>query len=793
MTPEAGETDRGSEAGGLGGGGDTGEGANETAVGEGIEGVEREPLAVTPGGVEPASEEGEVFGPFADGNSGRGEGLCDFAEAAVERDHGAGRFWGDAEEDGREPGGIEEESKFDVSGEGARGDGDTAEVGGFGDEVVAELEQLLDALDAGVVALGVFEVEIAGGAVAGGTNGSQKRFAGGVDELREAGDFGAVFSGGHDFLARAKTTSHFAVNATGVVRVGSEVFLAAPDLEEVEHFGFETFGGGASTEGAIVDGLRGGETGGYLGSGELVGEEELDISGEAKAGEADVLAGEVGASGLVEGEEGGESRWGENIFDTGGEVVQIEEAGGGGWGVEKALETATEACGATEVGGSVSGVNDEDRGSIGEFIEGERRSEEGGLHAGSVLPVQDAEPGFGGGGRVGADAQVLAHVSGLAHAGEGEGDAWGGAGELEGEFGVGPGFVPPGTEVAGDAVDESSLMKCGTGDDGDAGAGGDFENINGFTVQQDVRESESLGHAQVERELEEAEVVVAAACLAREFEDPGEREAAGLTGFKAKSGPGGGAVEADVVGGAELLKAGESVEETFLELTEGNVGKLGFGVVEVEDIEGVEAEVGAGAGDLVSEEIWVETVRIAGDVGGMKVGGDGAGGEKAGLGGDEDFITGGEIFGKGAAEGFAEVLFGAGVAIVDCGVEGIDTAPESGKDRVDIAGAGGLVGFAKIGTEADRGHGAGGGGPVERLGREGGVPGGEAGGAFGVEKAGGHENDCSDLGEVRGWRWCCARCASSASTLENVLRHDGAGTRGVIAGIHEEDVENQQR
>lgn len=642
-----------------------------------------------------------MFGTFADGNAGRGEGLCDFAEAAVEGDHGAGRFWGDAEEDGREPDGIEEESKFDVSGEGAWGDGDTAEVGGFGDEIVAEFEELLDTLDAGVVALGVFEVEIAGGAVAGGTNGSQERFAGGVDELREAGDFGAVFSGGHDFLARAKTASHFAVNAPGVVGVGSEVFLAAPDLEEVEHLGFETFGGGASTEGAIVDGLRGGEPGGYLGSGELVGEEELDISGEAKAGEADVLAGEVGASGLVEGEEGGESRGGEDILDTGGELVQIEEAGGGGGGVEKALETATEARGAAEVRGRVSGMNDEDRGRIGEFVEGERWSEEGSFHAESALPLQDAEPGLGGGGRVGADAQVLAHVSGLAHAGEGEGDAGGGAGELEGEFGVGPGFVPPGTEVAGDAVDESSLMKCGTGDDGDAGAGCDFEDINGFTVQQDVRESESLGHAQVERELEEAEVVVAAAGLACEFEDPGVREAAGLTGFQAKSGPGGGAVEADVVGGAELLKAGESVEETFLELVHGNVGKLGFGVVEVEDVEGVEAEVGARAGDLISEEIGVEAVGIAGDVGRMEVGRDGAGGEETGLGGDENFVAGGEILVEGAAEGFAEVLFGAGVAVVDGGVEGIDTALESGKDRVDIAGAGGLVGFPKIGTEAE--------------------------------------------------------------------------------------------
>jgi hypothetical protein len=346
-------------------------------------------------------------------------------------------------------------------------------------------------------------------------------------------------------------------------------------------------------------------------------------------------------------------------------------------------------------------MNDEDRGRIGEFVEGERWSEEGSFHAESALPVQDAEPGFGGGGRVGSDAQILAHMGGLAHAGKGEGHARGGAGELEGEFGVGQGFVPPGTEIAGDAVDEASLMKGGTGDDGDAGTGGDFENIDGFTVKQDVRERESLGHAQVERELEEAEVVVAAAGLACEFEDPGEGKAAGQTGFEPESGPGGGAVEADLVGGAKLFEAGESLEETFFELVEGNVGKLGFGIVEVEDVDGVEAEVGAGAGDLVGEEIGVEAVGVAGDVGRMEVGRDGAGGEETCLGGDEEFVAGGDVFVEGAAEGFAEVLFGAGVAIIDGGVEGIDTTVESSEDGVDVAGAGGLVGFTEIGTEAE--------------------------------------------------------------------------------------------
>lgn len=775
----------------MGGRGDAGEGADEAAVREGFEGVEGEPLAVAPGGVEPAGEEGEVFGTLAGGEARGGDGFGDFAEAAIERDHGAGGFGSDPEEDGREPGGVEEEANLDMTGEGAWGDGDAAEVGGFGGEVIAEFEELFDTLDASVMALSVLKVEVISGAVACSTDGGQKGLTGRVDELGEAGDFGAVLGRRDDFLTGPEAAAHFAVNAAGVIGVGDEVFLAAADLEEVEHFGFESFGCGAGAEGAVVEGVGGREAGGDLGSWEFVGEEEFDVGGEAETCEAEVVVGEVEAGGGMEGEVGGEAGGSEGVFDAGGEGVEVEEAGGGGGGVEEALEAAAETCGAAEIGRGVSGMDDEDRGGIGEFIEGKRRSEAGGLHGESALPVQDAEPGFNGGGRVGADAKILADMGGLAHAGEGERDAGGGTGELEGEFGVRLRFVPPGAEVPGDAVDKAGLMKGGAGGNGDAGAGCDVEDIDGFVVEQDVGEGKSLGHTEVEGELEEAEVVVAAACLAGEFEDAGEGEAVGLAGFEAKSGPGGGAIEADLVGGAELFEAGKSVEEAFLKLFEGNVGKLGFGVVEVEDVDGFETEVGAGAGNLVGEEIGVEAVGIAGDVRGMEVGRDSAGGEKAGLGGDEEFVAGGEVFVERASEGFSEVLFRAGVAVVDGGVEGIDTAAESGEDGIDIAGAGGFVGFTEVGAEAEGGNGAGGNLTVERVGRKRGVAGGEAGGTVGGEKAGGHENDCSDLGEARGWWCCCARCAGSASTLENVLRKDGAGIRGVIAGIHEEDFENQ--
>jgi hypothetical protein len=295
----------------------------------------------------------------------------------------------------------------------------------------------------------------------------------------------------------------------------------------------------------------------------------------------------------MEGEEGGESGGGNGVFDAGGEGVEVEEAGGRGRCIEEALEAAAETGSAAEVGGSVSGMDDEDGGGIGEFVEGERRSKDGGLHSRSVLPVEDAEPGVGGGGRVGADAEILADMGGLAHAGEGERDARGGAGELEGEFGVRLRFVPPGAEVTGDAVDKAGLVKGGAGDDGDAGVGCDFEDIDGFVIEQDVGEGEGLGHTEVEGELEEAEVVVVAAGLAGEFEDSGEGEAIGLAGFEAEGGPGGGAVKADLVGGAELFETGESVEESLFEFVERDVGKLGFGVVEVENVDGVEVEVGA--------------------------------------------------------------------------------------------------------------------------------------------------------------------------------------------------------
>ena len=50
-----------------GGAGDAGDGVDEFAVGDVVEGVEGEPFAVAPGGVEPAGEEGEVLLALANG------------------------------------------------------------------------------------------------------------------------------------------------------------------------------------------------------------------------------------------------------------------------------------------------------------------------------------------------------------------------------------------------------------------------------------------------------------------------------------------------------------------------------------------------------------------------------------------------------------------------------------------------------------------------------------------------------------------------------------------------------
>lgn len=314
-----------------------------------------------------------MFGALAEGEAGRGERGEEFAQAAVEGDHFAGGG-GDAEVDGREPGAVEEEEELNAAGFGTGADGGSGEAFDGRGQFIAGFEDLFDAEAAGVLTLGLFEVEVLGEAVAGGGGGFEERGALGGEEVDEAVGFGAVFVGGDGLLAGAEALHHLAVDAAGVVWSGREVFLAAADLEEVEEVVVELFGGGAGEEGPVVEGVGGGEAGGDGGAGEGIGEMDFEQDGGAEFEEGVVGLWEVEAGELIEEEGRGEAGGGEVVFDQGGGGGEGEKAGGGAGG-EEAGEAAAEAGGAGEVGAGVGEMDEEDGGRVGDGGEIERRGE----------------------------------------------------------------------------------------------------------------------------------------------------------------------------------------------------------------------------------------------------------------------------------------------------------------------------------------------------------------------------------------------------------------------------------
>ena len=58
----------------------------------------------------------------------------------------------------------------------------------------------------------------------------------------------AILLGAHGLLARTKTSPHLAIHAAGVIRTRGKIFLASPQLEQIEKFGFEMRGGGLVAE-----------------------------------------------------------------------------------------------------------------------------------------------------------------------------------------------------------------------------------------------------------------------------------------------------------------------------------------------------------------------------------------------------------------------------------------------------------------------------------------------------------------------------------------------------------------
>src|SRR5258708_4596667 len=100
-----------------------------------------------------------------------------------------------------------------------------------------------------------------------------------------------------------------------------------------------------------------------------------------------------------------------------------------------------------------------------------------GRSSGSVHTLKEARVLIGGCRGKGGDAEVFAHVSGVAHAGEGDGDTGGGTGELDGALGVGSRAWQVIANGLGKVPREPRLAQRGAGDGGDVRGFGDIEHI----------------------------------------------------------------------------------------------------------------------------------------------------------------------------------------------------------------------------------------------------------------------------------------------------------------------------
>ena len=149
-----------------------------------------------------------------------------------------------------------------------------------------------------------------------------------------------------------------------------------------------------------------------------------------------------------------------------------------------------------------------------------------------------------------------------------------------------------------------------------------------------------------------------------------------------------------------------------------NFAELRFGIVEVVDVDAIDAEIVEAATDLIFEKARRYAVAAADDVVGIENAGldvfaievvvgigrhRAVGREVAALGAEDEFFAGVALFGE-VFDGGADAAFAALEAIVDGAVDDVDAAFDGAGD----AGGVGLIGFvagrAEVGADADGGE-----------------------------------------------------------------------------------------
>src|SRR5207302_1585526 len=125
-----------------------------------------------------------------------------------------------------------------------------------------------------------------------------------------------------------------------------------------------------------------------------------------------------------------------------------------------------------------------------------------------------------------------------------------------------------------------------------------------------------------------------------------------------------------------------------------------FRVVQVKNVDGVQAEVGAAPVDLVDEEVGLHGMHATGEVFPLQKFGQGSRREEAGLGGHHDLVALAVAGGEELRQSRANRPFRALMPVVDGRVQEVDAAANGRDHSVTICYVGGVVGVTQVGSEA---------------------------------------------------------------------------------------------
>src|SRR5262249_49857065 len=124
---------------------------------------------------------------------------------------------------------------------------------------------------------------------------------------------------------------------------------------------------------------------------------------------------------------------------------------------------------------------------------------------------------------------------------------------------------------------------------------------NCFVVSGDglISKRQRLGHSQVEGKLNEAESMIRSCNVARELLDFRQLHGVACARFLAKAVPGRHSIELNLSSGGRRLEIAKCVAHALEKVRARNFGKLRLGIVEVVDVDTVDAEVLQAALELI--------------------------------------------------------------------------------------------------------------------------------------------------------------------------------------------------